>query len=76
MNLLEIKNLTKEFDGLVAADDISISIKSGSIVALIGPNGAGKTTVFNIITGLLRSTCGEIYFKNKRITNLSTYQIA
>lgn len=76
MSLLEVKNLTKDFDGLVAVDNFSFSIDRGSINALIGPNGSGKTTVFNLITGFLRAQKGEVYFKDKMIANLHPYRIA
>ena len=47
MNLLEVKNLTKNFGGLTAVDDVSLHVADQELVALIGPNGAGKTTIFN-----------------------------
>ena len=74
--LLDIKNLSKEFDGLVAVNDLSFSVQPASINALIGPNGAGKTTVFNVISGFYHSQSGDIYFRNQRITNLPPYKIA
>ena len=76
MNLLEIKKLTKEFNGLVAVDKLDFAIQPKSINALIGPNGAGKTTVFNIISGFLNSNSGDIYFKEKKITNCPPHKIA
>jgi len=74
--LLEIKNLSKEFDGIVAVDKLDFSIQPSTINALVGPNGAGKTTVFNIISGFYNVRSGDVYFKNKRITNLPPYKIA
>ena len=76
MALLEVKNLSKEFDGLVAVDDLSFSIDKGTINSLIGPNGSGKTTVFNVITGFYPPQEGEVYFKGKRITNVPPYRRA
>jgi len=75
-NLLEIKGLTKGFDGVLAVDRLDLSFQPGSINALIGPNGAGKTTLFNIITGFLIPTDGKIYFKKRLITGLDPYRIA
>jgi len=74
--LLEVKNLSKEFDGLLAIDNLNFSIQAGSINALIGPNGAGKTTVFNIISGFLEPLSGDVFFKNRKITKLPPYRIS
>ena len=60
--MLNINNITKNFGGLVAVNNASMSIEKGSITGLIGPNGAGKTTLFNIIAGNLSSDQGEIFF--------------
>ena len=76
MDVLQIKNLTKEFDGVKAVDNLTFELKKGMITALIGPNGAGKTTLFNMITGFSRSERGDVYFNNKRITPLNPYKIA
>lgn len=74
--VLRVNNLSKEFDGLVALDDLSFSINKGTINSLIGPNGAGKTTAFNIITGFYPPTSGHIYFEGKKITSLPAYKRA
>ena len=76
MNILETKNLTKEFDGLLAVNDLSISLEKGRITSLIGPNGAGKTTVFNILTGFLAPDRGDVIFNGKRIAGLASHRIA
>lgn len=66
--LLEIKNLTKNFHGLKAVSDVSFTVEKGSITGMIGSNGAGKTTVFNMISGVLTQTSGSIIYQGKDIT--------
>jgi len=75
-NILSVKALSKEFDGVKAVDDVSFKLKRGSITALIGPNGAGKTTVFNLMTGFLRPDQGEVYFDDRKISAASPHRIA
>jgi ABC-type branched-subunit amino acid transport system ATPase component len=74
--ILEVKNVTKYFGGLKAIDGVSFEITEGEIYSIIGPNGSGKTTLFNLITGFLPLTEGEIFFKGKKISGLKPYQIA
>jgi branched-chain amino acid transport system ATP-binding protein len=66
--ILETRNLTKEFKGFVAVDQVNLKVRRGSIHALIGPNGAGKTTVFNLLTKFLQPTAGSIYYNGQDIT--------
>jgi len=66
----------KEFGGLVAVNDISFDIRAGDIVGLIGPNGAGKSTTFNLITGVLGLTKGDVRFRGQPVGGLSSRQIA
>jgi len=61
--ILEIEDLTKQFEGLVALKDLSFDVKRREITSLIGPNGAGKTTLFNVVTGLFKPTDGKVLFK-------------
>jgi branched-chain amino acid transport system ATP-binding protein len=65
--LLETQALRKEFGGLVAVNDVDLTISRGSIVSLIGPNGAGKTTFFNMITGVYKPTAGSVVFDGRNI---------
>lgn len=74
--IIDIKNLSKHFEGLKAVDQVSFSLKSGDLVGCIGPNGAGKTTLFNLLTGFIKPTSGEIMFNGKNITGWSPYKIA
>lgn len=74
--LLRTENLTVKFGGVVAVDQVSISVESGQIFGLIGPNGAGKTTLFNLVTGVYKPTYGKIFFKEKDLTLLKVHEIA
>lgn len=75
MALLEIRALSKYFDGLKAVSNFGFSLSPGELAGLIGPNGAGKTTVFNLITGLYEPTEGEISFDGEDLLRLKAYQI-
>jgi branched-chain amino acid transport system ATP-binding protein len=75
MPILEANNLRKEFDGLVAVDDVSFTVDSDEIVAIIGPNGAGKTTIFNLLSGVLKATSGVVKYNGQVISGLKPYQI-
>ena len=66
-NVLREENVTKQFGGVVAVDDLSMEVNEGEIVALIGPNGAGKTTEFNVITGVYAPTNGQVLFDGKKV---------
>lgn len=74
--ILELDKARKEFGGLIAVNDISFKLHAGEIMGLIGPNGAGKSTTFNLITGVLPLTRGDIYFQGQRIDNLRARDIA
>lgn len=65
--LLEIKEVTKKFGGLAALKDVSFSVSRGEIKAMIGPNGAGKTTMFDVLTGILKPTAGEVFLKGQSV---------
>jgi len=75
-SILSVQNITRRFSGLVAVNDVSFSIQSGEIFGLIGPNGAGKTTLFNIITGLIPPSRGQILYGQQTIIRLRPHQIA
>ena len=73
--MLEIKNIQKNFGGLVAVNNASMNVTKGSITGLIGPNGAGKTTLFNIIAGHLHSDLGEVYLEKEKISDLKAHEL-
>lgn len=73
--LLDLQNVTKEFGGLRAVDDVTLQVFPKQIVSIIGPNGAGKTTVFNLITGLYHPTRGSITLGGRSIVGLSPDQV-
>ncbi|WP_376788913.1 ABC transporter ATP-binding protein [Thermoflexus sp.] len=74
--LLEILRVSKAFGGLMALMEVSFCVRPGQIKGLIGPNGAGKTTLFNLITGMLQPTSGDIRFQGRSIVGLPPYRIA
>jgi branched-chain amino acid transport system ATP-binding protein len=74
--LLEISGLTKYFGGLAAVSQFDMSVNDGEILGLVGPNGAGKTTLFNLVTGVLRPTKGNVIFDGKDITGKKPHVIA
>jgi len=74
--LLDVKAARKEFGGLVAVNDVSFTIHAGDIMGLIGPNGAGKSTTFNLITGVLSLTRGEVNFRGQAVGGLASREIA
>jgi len=75
MVILEVRDVTKKFGGLVALDSFSLRVNQGEMVALIGPNGAGKTTVFNLITGFHRVDRGQVLLNHRSITGLKPHRI-
>ena len=74
--LLEARNLVKRFGGLVANNNMSLTVGAGEIMALIGPNGAGKSTMFNCVSGVDQATEGEVMFRGHPVTRLNSRQIA
>jgi branched-chain amino acid transport system permease protein len=74
--VLDVNAVRKEFGGLVAVNDVSFQVRAGEILGLIGPNGAGKSTTFNLVTGVLPSTRGEVRFRGERIDGLAARLIA
>ena len=74
--LLQVKNLSVRFGGLLAIEDLTFEVREGEVLSLIGPNGAGKTTAFNAITGYLPPTSGEITFQGKQLVGMKSHQVA
>lgn len=76
MDLLKVDKLRKEFDGVLAVDDVSFSLERGTITSLIGPNGAGKTTILNLLNRLCQPDGGQIHFNKHELVNLSPHRVA
>jgi ABC-type branched-subunit amino acid transport system ATPase component len=74
--MLEVDHLTKKFGQLVAANDISFDVRDGEIRGLIGPNGSGKTTTFNLISGFLKPSAGQVRLEGEIVSGLSPHRIA
>jgi ABC-type branched-subunit amino acid transport system ATPase component len=72
--VLEVKGVTKRFGGLLALDNVSLTVRGGTIQGIIGPNGSGKTTLFNVLSGTLDPDAGSVTFKGQDITKLLPYQ--
>jgi branched-chain amino acid transport system ATP-binding protein len=75
MALLELRDVTQRFGGVVALDDVSFSVEEGEIAGLIGPNGAGKTTAFNVIARLYKPEAGDVLFDGKSILRTPPYKV-
>jgi len=73
--VLELQNITMQFGGVTAIDDLSFGVKTGEIYGLIGPNGAGKTTLFNIVTGNYTQTKGKVVFNHEELSGLKPNMI-
>lgn len=74
--LLEVREISRHFGGLIAVNNVSFGVQPGDIFGLIGPNGAGKTTLFNVITGLIPPTGGKLVFRGEDLTRRSPHRIA
>jgi branched-chain amino acid transport system ATP-binding protein len=73
--LLQLRNVTRRFGGVVALDDVSLDVGQGEIAGLIGPNGAGKTTAFNVITRLYRPDSGEVVFDGENLLRTPPHKV-
>lgn len=74
MNILEIENVTVNFDGFKALNNLNFSMKAGELRVIIGPNGAGKTTFLDTITGKVQPTEGQVKFKGRNLRNIPEYK--
>jgi branched-chain amino acid transport system ATP-binding protein len=75
MALLDVRELSVRFGGVVALDRVSFSVDAGEVVALIGPNGAGKTTLFNVITRVYRASAGSVLVDGESVSRMAAHQV-
>jgi len=73
--MLHVESIVKSFDGFMAVNGATLKVEKGDVVAVIGPNGAGKTTLFNLISGQLPPTAGNIWFKDENIAGLAAHRV-
>jgi len=73
--LLAARGLAKHFGGLAAIEDIHMEVEKGSMIGIIGPNGSGKTTLFNVMTGYLKATRGEVFYEGEKISGMRPFAI-
>ncbi len=73
--MLHVESIVKSFDGFMAVNGATLKVEKGDVVAVIGPNGAGKTTLFNLISGQLPPTAGNIWFKDENIAGLAPHRV-
>ena len=73
--MLHVESIVKSFDGFMAVNGATLKVEKGGVVAVIGPNGAGKTTLFNLISGQLPPTAGNIWFKDENIAGLAAHRV-
>jgi ABC-type branched-subunit amino acid transport system ATPase component len=76
LSFLRVERLSRHFGGIRAVEDVSLEVPRGCVFGVIGPNGAGKTTLLNLLSGLLRPSSGEIWFRDERIDGLAAHTIA
>lgn len=76
MALLEVSDISVQFGGIRALDDLSFTLEEGQILGLIGPNGAGKTTLFNVVSRIYDPTAGSVTFDGQDLTAMSAHQIS
>lgn len=75
MEIIKTENLTKRFGGLVAVNNVDLTVEENRLTSIIGPNGAGKTTLYNLLIGLMKPDGGQIYFRGKNITGYPPHRI-
>jgi branched-chain amino acid transport system ATP-binding protein len=74
--LLDVKDLSRSFDGLQAVSGLSLTVSPGEIFGMIGPNGAGKTTAINLVSGVIKPTSGAVHFDGKDVTGKTPHELA
>ena len=75
-HILEVREATKTFGGILALNRVSLRVQEGEILGIIGPNGSGKTTLINCITGFIKMTSGKVFFRGKEISSMAPHKIA